>query len=826
MAKHAGRSSPPVKGRPLTGSGVESTSAGRAADSDESHATGAAAQVGERLRRVSLGLASALLTARAFWPSEPDLKEWGNSGLSWVLLLLLTFGLGLAGSLIGGRFRFRWSWIDAAVIALMVLVAMSATHAIDRRPAINLAWEWTGFGLFYVMMRILPRTRAESSAMVAVLIATAVAVSVYGLYQVQVELPLLRAEYVRNPNLILQKLGIEPGGRGEEILRNRLMYSSEPLSTFVLTNSLAGFIVGPLVILLAVGLQNLVVRDKQASPWSALAMAAPLVLTLLVCLILTKSRSAYIGLVIAALLIAWQARGRVPRRLLWAVALAGIVIVSALIAGGLATGRLDREVLTQSGKSFRYRLEFWQGALGVITSGATSVVAAFKSPVFWFGVGPGNFAGPYLRHKLVYSSEDILDPHNLLLEVWATAGLWSMAALLIAIGAGLVTLLRHPRLRDDVSSDQSKTRPQRIEPRRAAPAMAPGWSALTDEPPERMTWLLTSAGLGGWILVVLLRQLDPFEGDLFFRWLILGIGWIIAVVLGAPLWRRLPIPASALGLAFLAVVINLIAAGGIGVPTVALGLWSMLALGLNLCDDRPVGRIRELDSRVPPFVLAVGWAAVMGTFIGTISPFWRAESYIADAQAALAHRPPDFERADASYLHAIDADGYYVRPWRELGNLHFEVWRHNGNKVEDRESRWSWKTVPYLYHVGATPPRNPAAWGIHSERALRLHQILALIGAKLEPLELLKYRGEIVKSTRTATLLNPTNVELHARLANDSADLNMYQDAFESATEALRIDRLTPHPDKKLPPQIRAHLESLIEVWRENAAKMPIGQKP
>ena len=101
-----------------------------------------------------------------------------------------------------------------------------------------------------------------------------------------------------------------------------------------------------------------------------------------------------------------------------------------------------------------------------------------------------------------------------------------------------------------------------------------------------------------------------------------------------------------------------------------------------------------------------------------------------------------------------------------------------------------------------------------------------LIGSKLEPIEVIRLRGEIVKSTRTATRLNPTSAELHARLAHASADINMYQDAVEEATEALRLDRLTPHLDRKLPPQVREHLQSLIPEWEENAAKAPIANKP
>ncbi len=161
-------------------------------DDDEAEPGRGTAELAERFRRIALALTAALLTSRAFWPSEPDLREWENSGLSWVLILLGVCGVGLAGSLIGGRFRFRWSWTDAFVMALMGLVAVSAAHALDRRPAINLAWEWVAFAMAYMLLRCLPRNRAESTALAGILVATAVAVAAYGLYQVQVELPLLR----------------------------------------------------------------------------------------------------------------------------------------------------------------------------------------------------------------------------------------------------------------------------------------------------------------------------------------------------------------------------------------------------------------------------------------------------------------------------------------------------------------------------------------------------------------------------------------------------------------------------------------------------------
>ena len=127
---------------------------------------------------------------------------------------------------------------------------------------------------------------------------------------------------------------------------------------------------------------------------------------------------------------------------------------------------------------------------------------------------------------------------------------------------------------------------------------------------------------------------------------------------------------------------------------------------------------------------------------------------------------------------------------------------------------------------GGTASANPVAWSVHSGAPLVIRQMLGMIGSELKPRDAVRLRGEMVKSTRTATRLNPTSTELHARLADASAEISMFQDAVDEATEALRLDRLTPHLDKKLPEKVRKRLEALIPKWSENAAKMPIQAAP
>ncbi len=770
---------------------------------DDERAGGSTALWGERLRKAALGATIALVTARAFWPSEPDPKGGAGDGLGWVLCLMVTAAVALAALLVDGRFRIRWSWTDAALLALVALVASSANHAVDRGPALNMSWEWVAIGLAYLMVRNLPRTREESQALLGCLFAATVATAVYGLYQGLVELPVLQARFLKNPGPMLEAVGVRPGTPGEAMFRDRLLNSSEVFSTFGLANSLGGFLVGPLVVALGAGLRALIRPGAAGSRWGGVFAAVPLVLISVACLIFTKCLSAWVGLAVGMALLAWGARRLVARRTLVLGVAAGCVVTAGLLGTALVMGRLDRGLVAQSMRSLRYRWEYWEGAWGVITEGSTLSHGVLDSTNFWSGVGPANFAGPYLRHKLPESSEEIQDPHNLFLEVWATGGVFAFLALAAALGLGLWNTLG--------SSSGEDAADGALEPDSQG-------DPDSDVGMGRTGWLTVSAG-AGWLVVVGLGRLNPFLGELFARWLVLGGGWLLAVLLGRSLWREASLPAAVVGAGALAMVVHLLAAGGIGIPTVALELWALVALGLNLADDRRASRLSEWPTRLPAFGLACGWSALIGAFLGGAIPYWRCEGYLAQADQAM--RDGNLDGADAFYTAAIAADPFDSRPWLGVAYVQAAIWKAHGSKVEDDH----WRRIPIALLKGVTPPRNSQSWTLHRERAEIMADLLALLGSKLEPKEALPYHANIVEAYRTASRLYPTNADLHARLAFASAGMSMYADAATEAEEALRLDRLTPHLDKKLPQELRARLTRELANWSESAAKTPITTK-
>ncbi len=408
-------------------------------------------------------------------------------------------------------------------------------------------------------------------------------------------------------------------------------------------------------------------------------MALPFLVLILAVLLMTKSRSASLGLVVA--MAVFLVRERASRRFMLR---GGAVLVLGLLglAGAAFLARqLDWKVVSEAPKSLTYRLEYWRGTWGVLT----------ESPrAFWRGLGPGNFAGPYLRHKLPQSSEEIADPHDLVLEVWAIAGLPAAVALVAALLWGLRETLGRPK---------------------PVPNQA-GYEG--DPPPPRSgTWLVLASGLGGWLGVVVLGRLNPFDQEGMERWLVLGGAWLISAFLGRLAWRSRPIGGDLFGLGALAVAVNLLAAGGIAFAPVSEMLWALLAIGMNLREDRPCGSLREIEGRAIAFVPSAVLAAILGTFFGTVSPFWAADEPIARAEALVRSRPNRLDVADDLYARANELDVLARRGWIGRANLELMSWRSMGRPPELR----SWSRIDSALETAAKRPRDPNSLLVQRLRA-------------------------------------------------------------------------------------------------------------
>ncbi len=676
----------------------------------------------------------------------------------------------LLGAVGRARFAIRFGWTDAAVLLLVgwhTVAAVWATRHGTPRPAVNMLWEWIGMGLGFLLARQLIVTSREARAVAAVMIALAVALSGDGLYQFLYETPQTQAKYAADPDRALREAGLwyPPGSHERERFESRL-HNREPLGTFALTNSLAAFL-APWLVMLAAATCSCGRNGKRLL--SMALCATPVA----VCLLLTKSRSGFVAVGVGAVFVWLTCRQRaIHVRWKWPVAAVGAVVVVAAIA---TMSRLDHGLLERASKSFGYRLQYWQSSWQMITD----------HPVL--GCGPGNFQNAYTRYKLPEASEEVADPHNFLFEIWATAGTPAMLALLAVLACFVVEGGRR-KAEGGIETahagcDSSVSTPQ---------------SLIPNPSPHAHIHVLVG-GVLGFLLSVpmgLLSAAAPAAVTIHIG--SISLAEPAAVLLGLPLaaatiallWGwirdgRWSTSWPVVGVAVL--LVDLLATGGIGLPSIAGTLWLLLALGLQ-------GRSPwELRPRAAWAALAAALALAVACYATAYNPVFACQ-----AQLRMAEREPT--SAVEHLAAAAAADPLSAEPRRQLAAIQFETWRRAPDErifhaFEQSDAQTLQRT-----------PNSALSWLNSGDWYSRAWQQTEASTPNFAADCLAK----AVKAYRQAVLLYPHSAVYRAKLAEAlraSGDLPTFH---REAQTALELDRATPHADKKLTPMVRDRLSQQI----------------
>jgi O-antigen ligase len=698
----------------------------------DSPAAPPAAAPADRLRPWLLGGAMALVVARPLYPSES--AAFYGDGLPIVMLWIVLAVFWLLGAIGRPRFSLRFGWPDAALLFLLAWHTAAAVWAAQHgtpRPAINMLWEWIGLGLCFLLTRQLLATAREARAMVAVMVGLTVAVAGYGLYQRAYELPQTRKQYQADPDRALRDAGwwFPPGSPERELFESRL-WNREPLATFALTNSLAAFLAPWLVMLTGIGL-----TATRRSRKRLLGVLGCLLL-IAACLLLTKSRSGLIAAGVGLLLVWLLGRKRAgPWR--WktpSVLLAAAVVLVAAVAGGV----FHRELLGRATTSFGYRLQYWQSSLQMIAD----------HPLM--GCGPGNFQNAYLRYKLPEASEEVADPHDFLLEIWATAGTPAALAFLAVLAAFAWAAYRQSR-----DSDPSAAAPD-------------GWRHVL------------AGGVIGFLLSLPLGMLS--ESRLGITAVLLGLPLAVTTTLCLGPWvERGCLPRFLPAVGVVVLLVDLLASGGIGFPGVAGTLWLLLALGLQ---------------GEPPRALhpAGAWGALLVALVLTLACYATAYSPVLECQAQLRRAEREPAKAVEHIEAAATADPLAVEPWRQLAAIAFENWRQQPSA--DAFHRFEGAVAKIL----ELAPNSAPAWLAAGDWYFRA-------SSKLSP-GVGRSAAQAVAAAdyRRAAHLYPNSPLGQAKLAGACRAAGDSTGFREAAAAALRLDSATPHLDKKLPDAVRDRL--------------------
>ncbi|MBN1590301.1 MAG: O-antigen ligase family protein [Pirellulales bacterium] len=706
---------------------------------------------GDGPRRWLLAATMILFVARPLFPSESVAKTGEG-----VVLVMFSLLLAVGWSVYMLRQRsavLRFGATDAAVLVLLVFHSAAgvwATKTGNAREAMNVLWAWIGLGAGFFLLRQLIHRPREARAVVAVMIGLAVAMSTYGLYQSGYELHELRLDYDRDPDGMLRAEGLwfEPGSVARTQFEERLN-SREPFATFALTNSLAGYLAPWLVV--AIGL-------AAVGRWRNVTGMLVVVLPTTACGLLTKSRSAYVAVALGLALVA-LARRRERRPIGWIWPMVAALIVVVLVAGAVAVGELDAEVFGEAGKSLGYRVQYWQSTWALIKD----------HPVL--GCGPGQFQNGYTAYKLPEASEEVADPHNFLLEIWATAGTGGVLALLAVLGCFAWSVRKGVT---GVSPVPEQT-----------PAHGQDAGGARVEPPQEATsdasrWVYGGA-LVGFLAASPLGALGTTAPGLALYLFGLPLGAVTVFMLAD--WikdGRLPIVLVGIGLVVL--LVNLLAAGGIGFPGVAGTFWVLLALGLSLTEEKPKG----------PLPRAVAWGVTVFAVALAASCYWTGYQPVLRARGPMNTAAVTFDlgaRRD-HLLEAARADSLWADPRKQLASAALEEWRNDHRQESLDEFR------RYSAEATRLDPESWSYWHALGDQYLEVYRYTSSVDDLKAALE----------SYRRAIAIYPNNAKCHASFAIALRLAGQEALARQEAETAVRLDDSMPHLDKKLPPTLRQRL--------------------
>ena len=715
---------------------------------------------------------AAVLVARPLLPTESAPQGTG------VLLIFATLGLVFAWAITSWRGRSRPLSLGGVDVLLGGFLAWQTASALrmastaNARPLINMVWESLACGAVWFLVRQWVRSPKMARTFVVLLAAMGAGLSMHGFFQCVYVQPRDRAAWQADPQAVLQAAGVvaPPGSALFSQFENRLMNSREPLGTFALTNSLAGYLLPSLVFL---GVLLLVAGGVKSDPeraganstsatdkrtWFGMGLA---MLVIAACLILTKSRSAYVGLAAGVGMVAmWAVRSR------WRIDLR-LPLGAAAVLGGLVLlaakfGYLDLQVLSEAKKSLGYRLEYWQATVAMIRDYPLS------------GCGVGNFQAYYAKYKLPQSSEMVADPHNFLFEIAATSGLPALALWVFAWIVWLRQMTAGGATADSASASTA----------RAAGLGSADRGDLGASASQCRTVVLAGA-IGGLLFGFVAAFMSHYAVELVLLVTAAPIAAAVIYLLGD--WIESGrLPASALMIGVAALMVNFLAAGGISFPAVSLQLWIFGALALNLAEPP---NLAGPAPRAATAVATLSLVGLLGLFALTMyRPVFAALTCEPAAAELLARG--DVEGAKQQLANWADADPWSPEPWQRRAVIELQLFiaRATATKSSISDSApFREAAINMLQRDGNSfaARRQLAQWSWEAFRQTNDRSFLE----------------EAILSLHAANRLYPNSSLGHAQLAKLYLMTHQYDLARAEGNLALRLDAANPHSEQKLDKQ-------------------------
>ncbi len=540
------------------------------------------------------------------------------------------------------------AWSAAALIAWHTLSGLVHLTSSNGRSVLNATWLWLSLGaVAWLIGRIITSTR-QVRGLMAVMIAVGVVLASHAGYQYLVSFPALRAQFAadRQEMLAGSEQQYLPGTPEYELLKNRVQ-SPEPLATFALTNSLAGFLAPWLVVAAMVSLQMGVgLWSKQHRNWLdfvRLAGGILVVVALVAVLLLTHSRTGVLAAIcgcVLFVLLTYSPHGAVRNRMI-AAGVGAAVLGLAAIFGFSA---LDPANWLGVHASVLYRLEYWHSTLQLLGN----------FPIF--GCGPGNFQDYYPQFKLPQASETVADPHNFLMEVAATAGIPGLMLLLIVLGS--IGWIIGPNCSREIGEQAPEN---------------------SNSPPSRDVWPIYAGACGGLLFAWPFGLLVGYPAENLGSsglpvFLVLGLPLLLATLATLHEWvLHGTWTLGDMGIIFATLFLNLLAAGSTSFPGVIVTAWICGALVAR--EESRISTEAEpttqRDTFVPWLALGAGCLLAAACYFTAYRPVLQSRVRVEEGQAL--HLLGRVAQAEAAYRAAAAEDPWSPVPWQNLAVLQLQL---------------------------------------------------------------------------------------------------------------------------------------------------------
>ena len=696
-----------------------------------------------------------------------------------------------------------WRWFDgvAAVFFSWVLVSFVAVWLSGNgvpRAMLTMLAHWCGFAAMFVVWRLLLNGRRMIRGMLLLFLALVIAETTTAYYDYCYLGPQRRADFRENPEQLLAENNTVSQGE-QELLINRIE-SVEPLGTYSLTNSLAG-VLAPWCVFLC-GLVLLGCERSTDSPiekqrrWQLAILVLLMIAYVGFILLITHSRSGVLATLfgIACLLLCMFAGKIRNKRLLYGTMLIATLAVIAGLTIGFASGKLSG-MISEATKSFGYRIQYWQSSSQMIAD----------HPIV--GCGIGNFREYYTQYKLPTASESISDPHNLFYEIATNTGLPALACFIVLLVAAICYALKSkPNNGDDTSSDK----PLDV---------------------LRESWRLYSPFVIGGFVGIVVAAAYSYTNCVIISTDVAGIalvGFLFGCAVFLPVISFVPLPLRTLApICLVVLTVNLLAAGGISFPHVNVSFWFLIALCFCCANGTGMARLRFNHS---------AFVCVSLCFFGLTVALYPT-AYLANLRANTLLRnmqsnPSQFVYIDkqiTQFERIVKHDPWRTQTWCDLCSYYLIAQREFPALTPKRPDTSGWQGV-----IDEQLSKNRCSCP-YGERELSLIVLDgkiadALVGAvKSSPLSTTMYaglgaaflddymktqnHGSIVLATvmfELSAARYPNHAHAYANLAKCYYQLDDTTRQVANAKQAIELDDITPHSDRKLPAELRQMAEQLV----------------